>query len=506
MTKPYTYLILSSGLLLINLLYTPNIYPQTSHNSDDDDGDELLNKWEQNGIDINNDNKTDLTFVDANPLHKDIYVEVDYMTFHKPRMQSINDVIESFDNAPLPNPDGITGINLHVDVDEEVTHKDTTSKTFLINIRNSNFGTSVQRADPNSANIISSKLLVYHYGLFGHAQPRTTSSGISFDTPAMEFLVSLGAPGWGVDPTTGHNVGSIDQQEGTFMHELGHNLDLHHGGIDDINCKPNYLSVMSYTRQFSSLIGDRPLDYSRSILPSLIENNLNENNGIGVSNPLGLRTIYGPPPVVVTIAGNPEDWSRDRDTLDNLVNSDINKLDSCDFSPNQVLNSHDDWNNLAYISTPAPGLSLGTTTRLNASELLSLPIGNATPTTANIGNQSDALDELTVDDIRQHRIDLLVSINHAINSLPNTVFEEPQEAKELKTNLTIKMQNEPNSIATLLQIDKIDEAIQQLNELKSKTDSSFGGAASDDLITNPQAQRKVLPLIENLIQVLEKQK
>ena len=87
----------------------------------------------------------------------------------------------------------------------------------------------------------------------------------------MEFLVSLGAPGWGVDPLTGHNVGSTDQQEGTFMHELGHNLNLGHGGSDHINCKPNYLSVMSYTRQFSSLIGDRPLDYSRSSLPSLNE-------------------------------------------------------------------------------------------------------------------------------------------------------------------------------------------------------------------------------------------
>ncbi len=30
------------------------------------------------------------------------------------------------------------------------------------------------------------------------------------------------------------------------MHELGHNLGLRHGGMDDLNCKPNYLSVMNY--------------------------------------------------------------------------------------------------------------------------------------------------------------------------------------------------------------------------------------------------------------------
>ena len=62
------------------------------------------------------------------------------------------------------------------------------------------------------------------------------------------------------------------------------------------------------------------------------------------------------------------------------------------------------------------------------------------------------------------------------------------------------------SIANLLQSDKLDEAIVQLNELKAKMDSSFDGLAADDLITNPQAQQKVIPLIENLILVLEKQK
>ena len=74
----------------------------------DEDGDGLLNKWEQNGIDVNNDNNIDLILLGANPLHKDIYIEVDYMTFHKPWIQAINNVIESFENAPLSNPDGYT--------------------------------------------------------------------------------------------------------------------------------------------------------------------------------------------------------------------------------------------------------------------------------------------------------------------------------------------------------------------------------------------------------------
>ena len=31
------------------------------------------------------------------------------------------------------------------------------------------------------------------------------------------------------------------------MHELGHNLGLHHGGDDGVNFKPNYLSIMNYS-------------------------------------------------------------------------------------------------------------------------------------------------------------------------------------------------------------------------------------------------------------------
>jgi hypothetical protein len=174
------------------------------------------------------------------------------------------------------------------------------------------------------------------------------------------------------------------------------------------------------------------------------------------------------------------------------------------------LHSYDDWNNLEYITTPAPGLSLGTiTTGSNSSsKLISNVENDSSDSTTNtvVANQSEALDELTVDDIRQHRVELLDSINEAINSLPNAAFKQPQKAMELKSNLTVKPQNETNDIASLLQSDKLNEAIQQLNELKSKTDSSFGGLAKDDLITNPQAQQKILPLIENLILVLEKQK
>ena len=46
------------------------------------------------------------------------------------------------------------------------------------------------------------------------------------------------------------------------MHELGHNLGLRHGGVDNVNCKPHHVSVMNYVYQFPNSVRDRPLNYS----------------------------------------------------------------------------------------------------------------------------------------------------------------------------------------------------------------------------------------------------
>jgi hypothetical protein len=80
------------------------------------------------------------------------------------------------------------------------------------------------------------------------------------------------------------------------MHELGHNLNLKHAGTADLpNCKPNYLSVMNYLFQFPThLTGSNwPMDYSHNLLSALKENALNENIGIGLAQPVTLKTSVG---------------------------------------------------------------------------------------------------------------------------------------------------------------------------------------------------------------------
>jgi uncharacterized repeat protein (TIGR01451 family) len=74
--------------------------------------------------------------------------------------------------------------------------------------------------------------------------------------------------GGGCTATGGQGVGvnfvDFNNDGGTIMHELGHTLGLRHGGTDDVNCKPNYVSVMNYDRQFgiTRVLGGAILDYS----------------------------------------------------------------------------------------------------------------------------------------------------------------------------------------------------------------------------------------------------
>jgi Thrombospondin type 3 repeat len=300
------------------------------------------------------------------------------MATRQPNPQAINDVIAAFAAAPVTNPNRTGGIRLHVQVNDAVGYNDNLAFVparvpappdvpDFDAIKKASFGTLRERNDVNHVNIVAAKRLAFHYALFAHKLwGRPTAGGIA-EWPGNDLVVALGSwPG----------VGEVsrNQQAGTLMHELGHNLNLHHGGGDMINCKPNYLSVMNYSRQFNNdPMPNRPLNYSADALGELNETNLNELAGIG--GPAGQLTVYGPPdateprvmppaqPVdigtmmahswaVFTPADQPIDWNRDGDFMDNPVNTaiDINNfgIEGCGASPRQQLQGYDDWANLQY--------------------------------------------------------------------------------------------------------------------------------------------------------------
>jgi hypothetical protein len=61
------------------------------------------------------------------------------------------------------------------------------------------------------------------------------------------------------------------------------------------------------------------------------------------------------------------------------------------------------------------------------------------------------------------------------------------------------------TITDLLATNQLDEAIEKLDELQSRTDSSLGGSSGDDIINMPTAQQDIFIKIENLKGVLRKQ-
>lgn len=133
--------------------------------------------------------------------------------------------------------------------------------------------------------------LGWHYALLAHGYGGGSSTGCS-PNPGYWFLVTLGS--------LAGEVGLPHQRAGTFLHELGHNLGLHHEGDQDVlgvgPLKPNYPSVMcyryqmgvenkvycnGYTEYFENMANLKLLDYSHGVLPDLDEKALLEPIGIG---------------------------------------------------------------------------------------------------------------------------------------------------------------------------------------------------------------------------------
>ena len=237
------------------------------------------------------------------------------------------------------------------------------------------------------------KLKAYRHIFFAHSIGGPSGRAEIWGNDAV---ISLGASAFAA--VSGHNVGSRDEQAGTFMHELGHLLNLDHGGPrwlqptalaspavlsqSLINCKPNYISIMSYSRQLpsSSLsylnqaavggAGGWMLNYSSGLMGNLDETLLNENNGLVSTTSFAPRIVWGTPLVspyysggnVVTPAGGiviPINWNGDGDSSDNLAglpldNRDINNFGiyGCTSSTNTILSDGNDWANMDYRFQP----------------------------------------------------------------------------------------------------------------------------------------------------------
>jgi Big-like domain-containing protein len=267
---------------------------------------------------------------------------------HALNAAAIKKVVDAFAASPYTSPTGSTGINLHVDQGPSSILNYTTNATWgplsranqlthVTNLGSGSYDWSAFQALKDANFTPTGRTPIFHYVISAHNYDSTTSSGISRGIGASDLIVSLGS--------FTNGVGSVDEQAGTLMHELGHNLGLRHGGDDSTNYKPNYLSIMSYGFQLGGVIKGGvagTFDYSQSALATLNENTLSEPAGIGAP---GYGTRHWCPAsgtfVPVANAGGAIDWNCNTNATETGVSFDINND-----STRTSLGGYNDWANL----------------------------------------------------------------------------------------------------------------------------------------------------------------
>ena len=334
----------------------------------DTDGDGIPDLWESNGVTLNGQ-FIDLPSMGADPNKPDVFLQIDWMqdATHNQSLSSaaIQQVVTAFANSPYVSPTGSIGINMHVDEGAGSTLNFATGTTWgalgkaqSIPWQN-NLGTLTggqydwtQFQAIKSANFDpTGRSPIFHYIIAGNFQEppptggsQNTSSGISRGIGTSDLLITLGG-------FTG-GVGSQQQQAGTLMHELGHNLGLKHGGNENTNYKPNYFSIMNYLYQLRGLdVGATAgvVDYDGGQLPvlgGLNEGSLNESNALGLSGfGVGSRcpaTGGGVTNQYTVNANGPFDWNCNGSTADGVVSFDANSSGGVDSN----LTSYNDWANI----------------------------------------------------------------------------------------------------------------------------------------------------------------
>ncbi|MXV14818.1 carboxypeptidase-like regulatory domain-containing protein [Hufsiella ginkgonis] len=304
----------------------------TDKNNPDTDGDALYDGWEVGVV-----NGMDLKSFGASPLHKDIFVQMDYMTRATaknglgPNTNVVKGIEKSFSNAPVNNPDGINGINIHLVLGNEIPHKGDLSP-----LADAFADIKRQYFDPNKGS-------VFHYMVWADGYEGGASSGNAMSIGGSDFVVTLGL--W-----NNGDGGTDDQKTGTFIHELGHNLGLRHGDTDDLNYKPNHISVMNYAYQISGVLlnDEHRYIYQPFSLPPLDERNLNETEGLKAPSLLKGYFIQYLSPARVLVppiaAGGKIDWNYNQVIDQSIIQADINS----DFQRGVLPATRNQWTSVQY--------------------------------------------------------------------------------------------------------------------------------------------------------------
>jgi outer membrane protein OmpA-like peptidoglycan-associated protein len=228
------------------------------------DEDGLLDHWETMGLNTDTDPviEVDLPTMGATPDHKDLFVEYDVeddAVFTSDTETGLKRVIDAFARAPIDaggtvsNPDGQPGIRLWID---------SPSSDPALSMGGGQIIGTGRICDLADAGFYDAKRRGFDYDrkwVFRYAIKESDDDENAQNKEGC-------APG-GQAEIGGNDFVVFNQDDfgETFMHELGHTLTLRHGGFENANNKPNYVSIMNYAYAFDlrrQSAGDAFLDFS----------------------------------------------------------------------------------------------------------------------------------------------------------------------------------------------------------------------------------------------------
>lgn len=353
----------------------------------DTDGDGLFDTWEKDGYDADGDGRVDvdLPAMGADPRHKDLFLQVNWMALDgarpctlgilclprtdevvAPDPEALGRAVAMFADSPVENPDGDSGIALHIDagmlspqgsgVEQSTMRGGPMSESRAELLQDTRCGAGLADSDRGMLGDLRAEYVpderdaVYTWAIYARKITGTGCLGMAVDVPGDTYMLA------------GSLMKSTLLEASTFVHELGHTLGLRHGGLDDVNGKPNYLSLMNYDYNLGDgLIRDDKagvLDYSRfDLAPLDLDAGLEESIGVvevpGTLTPQGYGILYhcadgdgGSADLRSAKVLSPVDWNCDGDASDSEITGSVAR--GGEYPEEGILSSRNDWTSITF--------------------------------------------------------------------------------------------------------------------------------------------------------------
>ena len=309
----------------------PLSYPLPTSAADlDSDGDGLSDVWETDGF-----ARVDLKRFGADPYRKDVLVQLDVMPTATETTQGLQHALDPasltaaqamFNAAPFLNPTGPPGINLILDTSHVMPYAvyvcfDITAAVECAKSLDTGTVLYSQLKSDHFDNAHRDK--IFHYGIWAH----TSSDPPGRSDWGDDFLIAFDTWGTDDDPDPEHksSLHSVRSQVEELTHELGHDLGLFHGAIDNSKYLPNRWSVMSYTWDTRTGFSDSFRSEHASCLPFYYhQSGATETGGHPPMDPgtvtdysLGMARTLKPPTTegaMVSVCGKDVMWDADGNT------------------------------------------------------------------------------------------------------------------------------------------------------------------------------------------------